>query len=35
MVKELSWQIPIDGPHGKAVAELVQYVEDNHWGGYG
>ncbi len=30
MVKELAWQIPADGPHGKAVAELVQYVEDNH-----
>jgi hypothetical protein len=30
MVKELSWQIPADGPHGKAVAELVQYVENNH-----
>jgi hypothetical protein len=30
MVKELFWQIPADGPHGKAVAELMQYVEDNH-----
>ncbi len=30
MVKELSWQLPSDGPHGKAVTELVEYVENYH-----